>query len=102
MEKNKSLSAYQREFLSKIIAIPSVGGEPEEGCPYGREPKRVLQTFLDEAKEKGFRTGVVGNRVGWVEFGEWGQTNRYHMPSRRSSCRRWLELRSIYAYCKGR
>ena len=65
-----SLSEYQREFLSKIIAIPSVGGTPEEGAPYGREPRRVLQTFLDEAGKKGFRTGTEGERVGWVEFGE--------------------------------
>lgn len=65
-----SLLAYQREFLSKIIAVPSVGGYPEDGAPYGREPRRVLQLFLDEARRKGFRTGEAGDRVGWAEFGE--------------------------------
>ena len=70
MNDRISLSVYQSEFLSKIIAIPSVGGLPEEGAPYGREPRRVLQTFLDEAREKGFRTGIEGDRVGWAEFGE--------------------------------
>ena len=70
MNDKISLSVSQREFLSKIIAIPSVGGLPEEGAPYGVEPRRVLQTFLDEAEEKGFRTGIEGERVGWAEFGE--------------------------------
>ena len=65
-----SLSAYQREFLSEIIAIPSMGGLPEEGAPYGAESRRALQAFLSEAEEKGFRTGIEGERVGWVEFGE--------------------------------
>ena len=64
------LFAYQREFLSRIISIPSVGGFPEEGAPYGAEPRRVLQVFLDEAKENGFRTGIEGDRAGWIEFGE--------------------------------
>ncbi len=70
MSDSISLSAYQREFISKIIAIPSVGGLPEEGAPYGREARRVLQSFLDEAGEKGFRTGIEGERVGWIEFGK--------------------------------
>ena len=70
MKDRISLSSYQREFLAKIIAIPSMGGYPEEGAPYGKELRRVLQTFLDEAKAKGFQTGIEGERVGWVEFGE--------------------------------
>lgn len=70
MSEKISLSAYQREFLSKIISIPSAGGVPEEGAPYGREHRSVLQAFLDEAEEKGFRTGIVGERVGWGELGE--------------------------------
>lgn len=53
MSGKTSLSAYQRGFISKIIAIPSVGGLPEEGAPYGRDARRVLQSFLDEAEEKG-------------------------------------------------
>ena len=70
MKNSTLLSVYQREFISRIIAIPSVGGLPEEGAPYGRIPREVLRAFLDEAKAKGFRTGVEGERIGWVEFGE--------------------------------
>ncbi|MBQ9606818.1 MAG: M20/M25/M40 family metallo-hydrolase, partial [Lachnospiraceae bacterium] len=65
-----SLTEYQREFLSRIIAIQSIGGVPEEGAPYGRKSRLVLQTFLDEAKAKGFRTGVIGDRAGWAEIGQ--------------------------------
>ena len=70
MKNSTLLSVYQREFISRIIAIPSVGGLPEEGASYGRIPREVLRAFLDEAKAKGFRTGVEGERIGWVEFGE--------------------------------
>ena len=65
-----SISEYQKEFLSRIIAIPSVGGAPEEGAPYGREPRSVLQIFLNEAEARGFRIGVVGERAGWAEVGQ--------------------------------
>ena len=70
MNERVIIPAYQRAFLSRIISIPSVGGYPEEGAPYGVEPRRVLQVFLDEARENGFRTGIEGERVGWIEFGE--------------------------------
>ena len=70
MKNSTLLSAYRREFISRIIVIPSVGGLPKEGAPYGRNPREVLRVFLDEAKAKGFRTGVEGDRVGWVESGE--------------------------------
>jgi succinyl-diaminopimelate desuccinylase len=65
--RNTPLTAEEK---TRIIAIPSVGGLPEEGAPYGRIPREVLRAFLDEAKAKGFRTGVEGERIGWVEFGE--------------------------------
>lgn len=64
------LTEYQKSFLKKIIGIPSVGGNAEEGAPYGRMPREVLDAFLSEAKRNGFRTGIVGDRVGWIEYGQ--------------------------------
>jgi len=64
-----SLTEYQKEFLTKLISIPSVGGEPEDGAPYGAVPRHVLDWFLGKAREAGFETGVTGDRAGWVEFG---------------------------------
>ena len=65
-----SLTSYQKEFLEKLIAIPSVGGSPEPGAPYGKMPRKALDFFLEEASKAGFRTGVVGDRAGYVEFGK--------------------------------
>lgn len=64
-----SLSSYQKRFLTDLIAIPSVGGTPEEGAPYGKVPRQALTFFLSEAEKAGFRTGVSDNRVGWCEIG---------------------------------
>ncbi len=63
------LTTYQREFLSKLISIESVGGEPSEGAPYGKKPREALEFFLSEAERCGFKTGVTDDRAGWVEFG---------------------------------
>lgn len=64
------LTEFQKDFLSKIISVPSVGGTPAENAPYGKKAREVLDLFLSEAAEFGFRTGIVGNRAGWVEFGK--------------------------------
>jgi len=63
------LTAYQKDFLEKIINVPSVGGKSEEKAPYGKKAREVLDLFLAEAERQGFRTGIVGDRAGWVEFG---------------------------------
>lgn len=63
------LTPYMKEFLTNLIAIPSTGGDPEEGAPYGKKPREALDFFLKEAQKAGFRTGVTGDRAGWVEFG---------------------------------
>ena len=64
-----SLTSYQTEFLNRILSIPSVGSEPEEGAPYGRRSREVLEVFLEEAGKAGFKTGVIDDKVGWIEFG---------------------------------
>ena len=63
------LTSYQKDFLTKLISIKSVGGEPSEGAPYGKAPREALDFFLNEAAQNGFKTGVVGDRAGWIEFG---------------------------------
>ena len=56
--------------LSRLCAVPSVDGTPEDGAPFGRELKRVLEVFLDIAISMGFKTVNVGNVAGYVEIGE--------------------------------
>ena len=33
------LTEFQKDFLEKIINIPSVGGTAEDNAPYGKKPK---------------------------------------------------------------
>ena len=63
------VTEFQIDFLKKIISVPSVGGTAAENAPYGKSAREVLDLFLSEAGKYGFRTGIVGNRAGWVEFG---------------------------------
>ena len=63
------LTPYMKEFLTNLIAIKSTGGDPEEGAPYGKNPRAALEYFLTEAQKAGFSIGVSGDRAGWVEFG---------------------------------
>ena len=54
--------------LSTLVKIPSVKGKAEEGCPFGREPARVLEKFLEIAKGMGFTVHNIDNYVGTVDF----------------------------------
>ena len=64
-----SLTTYENEFIANLLSIPSVGGDPEEGAPYGKMPRKALQFFLDEAQKEGFSTGIIDDKAGYVEFG---------------------------------
>ncbi len=56
--------------LSRLCAVPSEDGTPEEGAPFGRETKRALEVFLDIAEGMGFKTVNVDNVAGYAEMGE--------------------------------
>ena len=64
-----SLDPYEKKFLTDLIAIRSVGGDPEGDLPYGSAPFKALAFFLNEASECGMRTGIIDNRVGYAEAG---------------------------------
>lgn len=70
---SKKIDELQEEILKGIqesVAIDSVKGEPEEGAPYGKGPKAALEQALALGEKLGFRTKNVGNRAGWIEFGD--------------------------------
>lgn len=54
--------------IGRIVAVPSVRSEPEEGAPYGRQCRHALAVVLDMAMEMGLETGVCDDRVGWAEI----------------------------------
>lgn len=69
-ERLEALEGDLLKAIGEIIRIPSVGGDPEEGAPYGREVKNTLDWTLNHARTMGFRTKNVGNVAGWAELGE--------------------------------
>ncbi len=46
-------------FLAELVAIPSVLGEPEEGCPFGKYPAAALKFILKKCSEYGFAVDNV-------------------------------------------
>lgn len=64
-----SLDAFEMKFLTDLIAIRSVGADPEGDLPYGKAAFSALEFFLNTAKDTGMRTGIIDNRVGYVEIG---------------------------------
>ncbi len=69
----EKIRQMQDEIIGGIqdcIRIDSVGGEPEEGAPYGKGPKEALEFALNLGKTLGFRVVNVDNKAGYVEMGE--------------------------------
>lgn len=67
------MEAYQADIvktLAELVAFPSVKGAPEEGAPYGRANREILDFMLKRGEEMGFKTGDVDHRCGYLEFGE--------------------------------
>ena len=69
-EKIREMQGEIIEGIQECIRIDSVGGEPEEGAPYGKGPKEALDFALNLGKTLGFRTANVDNKAGYVEMGE--------------------------------
>lgn len=56
--------------LKKLIAIPSVMGEAEEGAPFGKAPRAALDCFLEIAANYGLKTHNENGYCGWAELGD--------------------------------
>lgn len=63
---------YREEILSdlaRLVAVPSVRGEAEEGMPFGREPARALNLVLGMAEGMGLTVKNADNYAGHAEYG---------------------------------
>ncbi len=58
-----------KEFLSKLISIPSVKSSPTFNAPFGENIRKALDVFLDEAKNMGLATHDENGYYGWAEYG---------------------------------
>ncbi len=54
--------------LSRLIEIPSVKGEPCDGAPFGKEPKRALDEMLRICGEMGFEAENCFDIVGTADL----------------------------------
>ena len=58
------------EGLRRMVAIPSIRGEAEDGAPFGKGPRRALDEVLAIASELGFQTKNIDNKIGYAQYGE--------------------------------
>lgn len=63
------LSKSMLSFLDEILSIPSVGDKAQKSAPYGTNSRLVLQKFIDYSSSLGFKTEIIDDKVGFVEFG---------------------------------
>ena len=54
--------------IGRLVAVPSIEGEPEEDAPFGKEPKKVLELGLKIAEELGLGTRNCENYIGYAEL----------------------------------
>ncbi len=59
-----------KEFLSKLIAIPSVKDVPSTNAPFGENIRKALDVFIEEANKLGLSTHNENGYYGWAEYGE--------------------------------
>ena len=69
-EKINSMQEEILEGIRSCMQIESVGGEPEEGAPYGRGPKEALDFALNLGEKLGFRAVNVDDKAGYIEMGD--------------------------------
>lgn len=50
--------------VKTLVEIPSVKGEPCEGAPFGKEPRRALDAMVELCQSAGFAAEVTANAVG--------------------------------------
>ena len=54
--------------IARLVAVPSIEGEPEDGAPFGKEPKKALELGLKIAGEMGLSTRNCENYIGYAEL----------------------------------
>ena len=71
------IESRREEFLSDLarwLAVPSVQGEAEEGAPFGRENRRMLDLALEDARRYGFATRMFDGNAGDITMGDGEKT----------------------------
>ena len=61
--------------IARLVAVPSIEGEPEEGAPFGKEPEKALELGLEIAEELGLKTRNCEHYIGYAELP--GESEKY-------------------------
>ena len=72
-EVNRIIDSYREEFtelLRRWVQIPSVKGKAEEGAPFGREVRNMLDRAMEDARAMGFEVRDVDGYACDVTLGE--------------------------------
>ena len=70
---NRIIDSYREEYtetLRRWVQIPSVKGEPEEGAPFGREVRNMLDRAMADAEAMGFKVRNVDGYACDVTLGD--------------------------------
>lgn len=55
--------------LQRIMQVPSVKGTATNNAPYGMGPKQALEQVLRLGRGYGFKTKMIDQKIGYVEWG---------------------------------
>lgn len=69
----EKLAGYREELINRLgelVAVNSEMGQAEDGAPFGKGPKEVLQKALKMLEDDGFKTVNLDNYIGYGEMGE--------------------------------
>lgn len=67
IEENKA-QFYQD--LDQVMQVKSVKGTPEPQAPFGKGPKKALETVMALAEKYGFETAIINDAVGYAQWGD--------------------------------
>ncbi len=58
------------DFLTRLIAVPSINAPAVDDKPYGENCYKALALALEEGERLGFKVKNIENKVGYIEYGE--------------------------------
>lgn len=63
--------------ITRLVAVPSVQGDPAPGAPFGPGPRKALDTALAIAAELGLDTHNAEGYIGWAQTGPIEENRKY-------------------------
>ena len=63
--------------ITRLVAVPSVQGDPAPGAPFGPGPRAALDTALAIAGDLGLDTHNAAGYIGWAETGPIADGQKY-------------------------